>query len=185
MKVVAKHKPTALKIRHVSFTLLKNGTRNMDRLEIATRIYCAHHESITIETSFKLADALISYNDEFPSGLSGPGGIGKLELFIESSICKYFGIRKSDLNNLYRGSEIVMTRYFLYFWMKFFFTKMAYKELAKRFGDRDHATAMHGIKQISRLHNTHPEYKKAFEYFVAEFKPDPDRLKTFIEKKSK
>jgi hypothetical protein len=152
----------------------------MNRLEIATRIYCSYHKDMAIENCFTIADSLISYDDEHPSGLGGSGGIGKLESFIESSICKYFGIRKSDLGNLYRGTEIVMTRYFLYFWMKFFFTKVSYAYLAKKYGERDHATAIHGIKQIRQLYKSDPEYHRAFDYFVTEFKPNQDRLNTFI-----
>lgn len=71
---------------------------------------------------------------------------------IEDIVCDYTGIDKRQLQVKTRKRNIVFSRQLVWYFARIF-TKMSTTELAMRYG-KDHATCLHGTKNIRNLIET-------------------------------
>lgn len=77
---------------------------------------------------------------------------------IQFAICKEYGVTLADLFSQRRGAEIVRPRQVAMFLCKRL-TNRSLPEIARRFGGRDHTTALHAIRKIDRLIATDAELR--------------------------
>lgn len=69
---------------------------------------------------------------------------------IQRCVCKYFGVSRHDMLSQRRTAEVVMPRQLAMYLAK----KMTLKslpEIGRRFGKRDHTTALHAVRKIKAL----------------------------------
>lgn len=66
------------------------------------------------------------------------------------AVCKYFSITKIDLISARRTRHITTPRQIGYYLSKTL-TKSSLPEIGRRFGNRDHTSAHHGVHKIERL----------------------------------
>jgi len=72
---------------------------------------------------------------------------------IQRVVAKYYGVSIQDLLSARRTAEIVRPRQVGYFLAKAL-TGKSLPEIGRRFGGRDHASALSGIRKIERLRKT-------------------------------
>jgi chromosomal replication initiation ATPase DnaA len=80
---------------------------------------------------------------------NAPGVIG----LIKKVVCKYFDVRKSDIESERRGTRLVKARH-LAFWLAREMTSRSFPDIGRQFGGRDHTTVLHGVRKIDGLIET-------------------------------
>lgn len=69
---------------------------------------------------------------------------------IQSAVCAYFGTPMVELLSDRRGLEIARPRQIAYYLSRQF-TPLSYPQIGRKFGNRDHATIIHGVKRVEQL----------------------------------
>lgn len=70
-------------------------------------------------------------------------------LSIREAVCKYFRVRAADLESSRRYWGLVHPRQCA-FYLARHHTGFSLPQIARRFGDRDHTTILHGVRQIEK-----------------------------------
>jgi hypothetical protein len=70
-------------------------------------------------------------------------------LSIREAVCKYFGVRIADLESNRRYWGLVHPRQCA-FYLARYHTSFSFPQIGRRFGDRDHTTVLHGVRQIEK-----------------------------------
>lgn len=84
-------------------------------------------------------------------------------LFIIEQVLKYFDMpveklcKRKNSGRLCRDRNIVTARQLIYFFARKYIPQreMSYTELGKQVAGQDHATCIHGIRNIQNLYDTH------------------------------
>jgi chromosomal replication initiation ATPase DnaA len=69
------------------------------------------------------------------------------------AVCKYFSVTRIDLLSARRTRSVTLPRQTGYYLCKIL-TKNSLPEIGRRFGNRDHTSALSGIRKIERLRKT-------------------------------
>lgn len=78
-------------------------------------------------------------------------------LTIDAIVGRIFGVTKSDIYGASRKELIVIARHTCFYVLRKYFG-VSYRIIAAHYGNRNHATAMHGVKNISKLIETRHSY---------------------------
>jgi chromosomal replication initiator protein len=70
-------------------------------------------------------------------------------------ICNFYSIPVYRLESSTRKREVVIARQMAVFMLRYY-TGLSFKAIGRRFGQRDHTTAIHSIKTINDLCETDP-----------------------------
>jgi hypothetical protein len=69
---------------------------------------------------------------------------------ILEAVCSVMMIGKPELLSKRREKRVVRARH-IYFWIAKTYTSSSFPEMARRCGNRDHSTAMHGVEKVKYL----------------------------------
>lgn len=75
---------------------------------------------------------------------------------IQKAVAQFYGVTVLDMVSARRTASIVRPRQIGYFLSKNL-TVQSLPEIGRRFGNRDHTSALHGIRKIERLRETDPK----------------------------
>ena len=75
---------------------------------------------------------------------------------IQSTVCKFFKISKSEMLSSRRSRYLVRPRQTAIYLTKIL-TSKSLPEIGREFSNRDHTTIIHSVKTIERLKNNDPE----------------------------
>ena len=75
---------------------------------------------------------------------------------IIDAVCRYFGVKQSDLQGKRRNRSIAFPRQVCMFLARRH-TRYSLEEIGGYFGGRDHTTVLHGVRQVTNLVETNPE----------------------------
>lgn len=88
---------------------------------------------------------------------------------IVAAVCKYSGIRKSDITGKSRKKEIVAARQ-LALHIAHKYTAMSFSQLGRAMGGRDHSTVMHACNQVEARLAADKAFRKSVETLEASIK---------------
>lgn len=88
---------------------------------------------------------------------------------IVAAVCKYSGIRKSDITGKSRKKEIVAARQ-LALHIAHKYTAMSFSQLGRAMGGRDHSTVMHACNQVETRLAADKAFRKSVETLEASIK---------------
>ena len=74
---------------------------------------------------------------------------------IMRATCLHFGINMAPLVGESRRNDVVLARH-IAMWIAKEHTGLSYVKIARRFGDRDHTSAIFAVKKIDKLKNSEP-----------------------------
>lgn len=87
---------------------------------------------------------------------------------IEQSVCEFVKITPEELQFKTRKREVVEGRQICHFLSRE--NKLgSLREIAFRFGHKDHATVLHSIKTVKELIETNKDYQKKYKSFIESF----------------
>jgi chromosomal replication initiator protein len=75
---------------------------------------------------------------------------------IQIACARYYGVSLADMLSARRTAVVVLPRQVAYYLAKML-TAKSLPEIGRRFGGRDHTTALSGIRKIERLRKTNPQ----------------------------
>lgn len=68
---------------------------------------------------------------------------------VEEAVREVYGISVDELRHNTRGVKRIKTPRYMCYYLAYFHCMIPLKEMAERWGDKDHATVIHGVKQIA------------------------------------
>ena len=77
---------------------------------------------------------------------------------IQQAVCKDFGITRHDMRSQRRTKNLVIPRQIAMLLCKKL-TERSLPDIARRFGGRDHTTALHSIRKAEQLLSTDPDMR--------------------------
>jgi len=85
---------------------------------------------------------------------AGPSNLPKIRVErIQQAVAKHFGVERADILSARRTKDVTRPRQVAMYLSKRL-TLKSLPEIGRRFGGRDHSTALHGIRKIERLIET-------------------------------
>ena len=75
---------------------------------------------------------------------------------IQHRVCRYYGVRISELNSRRRTHVITRPRHIAMYLSKRM-TSSSFPEIGRKFGGRDHATVVHAVRRIETLRRENPK----------------------------
>ena len=88
---------------------------------------------------------------------------------IQSEVCKYFSINKSDLLGNKRNRSIVTPRH-IAMYLTQELTDYSYPRIGREFGGKDHTTVMHAVEKIKKIIKTDSQIYQQIDYLTKEIK---------------
>ena len=81
---------------------------------------------------------------------------------IQKRVAEQWGVRLTDMTSARRSRNVARPRQVAMFLAKHF-TDRSLPEIGRMFGNRDHTTVIHGIKQVQLLMETDPDFRERVE----------------------
>ena len=81
---------------------------------------------------------------------------------IQKRVAEQWGIRLTDMTSARRSRNVARPRQVAMYLAKMF-TDRSLPEIGRMFGNRDHTTVMHGIKQVTAIMETDPDFRERVE----------------------
>ena len=81
---------------------------------------------------------------------------------IQKRVAEQWGIRLTDMTSARRSRNVARPRQVAMYLAKMF-TDRSLPEIGRMFGNRDHTTVMHGIKQVTLIMETDPDFRERVE----------------------
>ncbi len=118
---------------------------------------CMWFYNLVFETKAKLAQILAMRDFE-----TRPLRIDEIQI----AIARYYGVTRADLISARRTAMIVRPRQVGYYLSKML-TPKSLPEIGRRFGGRDHTSALSGIRKIERLRKVDTKLESDLQHLAA------------------